>query len=242
MNKIYTASYTLRAADFGLYSRLRPSSILDIFQDIAGRHAIELGCDGPTLLSRGLAWVIVKQRYRVLGEAKMYQTVTVSTWPLVPGRVGYQREYRIADETGAAIVEGSSEWVLMDVSNRRIASVGNIYPLADHCAEKVFPDGFPRLRNFEPRDEGFACLPPFSDFDLNGHVNNTKYANYVLDALSPAQEDVISSFQLDYHREVLPGTRLHILHRRDADTVLARGDNDSGEKMFSCRIEFQKQE
>lgn len=238
MNKIFTAAYTLRAADFGLYSRLRPSSILDIFQDVAGRHAIELGCDGPTLLQRNLAWVIVKLRFRVLAEAKMYQPVLVSTWPLAPGRIGYQREYRIADEQGNTIAEGSSEWVLMDVSARRIASVGNVYPLEEHCQEKVFSDGFPRLRNFEPQGEGYCFLPPFSDFDLNGHVNNTKYANFVLDALNPEQQDVISSFQLDYHREVLPGVKLNILHRRDGNTVLARGDNEQGEKMFSCRIEF----
>ena len=238
MNRIYTARYTLRAADFGLYSRLRPSSILDIFQDVAGRHAIELGCDGPTLLRRDLAWVIVKLRYRVLAPAKMYQSVVVSTWPLAPGRIGYQREYRIADEQGNTIVEGSSEWVLMDVSARRIAAAGNIYPLNEYCGEKLFSDGFPRLRNFEPQDETYSCLPPFSDFDLNGHVNNTKYANFVLDALQPQPKDVISSFQLDYHREVLPGVKLNIVHRRDGNTVLARGDNEQGEKMFSCRIEF----
>jgi len=238
MNKVFTASYSLRAADFGLYSRLRPSSILDIFQDVAGRHAIELGCDGPALSRRNLAWVIVKLRYRVLAEAKMYQPVLVSTWPLPPGRIGYQREYRIADEQGNTIVEGSSEWVLMDISARRITSAGNIYPLSEYCQEKVFSDGFPRLRNFEPQGEAYSFLPPFSDFDLNGHVNNTKYANFVLDSLKPEKRDVISSFQLDYHREVLPGVELSLLHRRDGNVVQARGDSAQGEKMFSCRIEF----
>lgn len=235
MNKIFSSVYTLRAADFGLYSRLKPSSILDLFQDVAGRHAMELGCDGPTLLKRKLAWVIVKLRFRVLGTAHMYQPVTVSTWPLPAGRIGYQREYRISDAQGNTIVEGSSEWVLMDISSRRIAAAGNVYNLTEHCEEKVFSDGFPRLRAFEAEGEAYSCLPPFSDFDLNGHVNNTKYANYVLDALRLPENEVISSFQLDYHREVLPGKALEIYHRRDENVILARGENE-GEKMFSCRI------
>lgn len=237
MNKIFSSVYNLRAADFGVYSRLRPSSILDIFQDVAGRHAIELGCDGPTLLKKNLAWVIVKLRYRVLRPARMYQPVTVSTWPLAPGRIGYQREYRISGENGETLVEGSSEWVLMDISSRRIAAVGNVYPLDEYCEEKVFSDGFPRLRSFDAEGNSYNTLPPFSDFDLNGHVNNTKYANYVLDALCLSENEVISSFQLDYHREVLPGKSLEILHRREGNAILARGEHE-GEKMFSCRIEL----
>lgn len=241
MNKIYETSYTLRAADFGAWSRLRPSSILDLFQDVAGRHANELGVGFVPMMEKNIVWVIVKVRFRVLKEAQMYQNVHVRTWPLPPERIGYQREYVIADENGESIVEGSSEWVLMDFASRKIVAGGNVYPLTEHCTDKVFEDKFPRLRAFEAEGEGYSCLPPFSDFDMNGHVNNTKYANYVLDAISPAKDQVIRTFQMDYHREVLPGEKLTILTRREGDSLLARGENSAGEKMFSCRIEFESE-
>ena len=44
---------------------------------------------------------------------------------------------------------------------------------------------------------------------------------------------------MEYHREVLPGEELNILTCREGSTVLARGESSSGEKMFSCRIEFE---
>lgn len=242
MNRKLEAAYTLRAADFDTYSRLRPAAIMDLFQDVAGRHANILGCGGADLIGQNMVWVIVKLRLRILRQAAMYQPVTVSTWPLPPGRIGYQREYRISSLQGETIAEGSSEWVLMDISSRRIVSVGNVYPLTEHCTEQVFASRFPRLRSFEAEGEVYSCLPPFSDFDLNGHVNNTKYANYVLDALCPRRSDVITGFQMEYHREVLPGTPLTVLTRREENSVLARGENPEGEKMFSCCVEFAEKE
>lgn len=241
MNKIFESAYNLRAADFDRWERLRPSSILDLFQDVAGRHANELGVGFLPMMEKNIVWVIVKVRFRVLKQARMYQSVRIRTWPLPPERIGYQREYVIADENGENIVEGSSEWVLMDFESRRIVAGGNVYPLEEHCMDRVFEDKFPRLRSFEAEGDGYSLLPPYSDFDMNGHVNNTKYANFVLDAIVPGEDEVLRSFQMDYHREVLPGEKLSILFRRDGDTVSARGENGSGDKMFSCRMEFAKE-
>ena len=240
MNNIFEDSYRLRAADFDRWSRLRPASIMDLFQDVAGRHANELGVGAAPLLEKNLVWVIVKLRLRVLDEARMYQAVKVRTWPLPPERIGYRREYLITSEDGKPIVEGSSEWVLMDISSRRIVAGGDIYPLTEYCMDKNFEERFPRIRSFEADGEVYRFHPSFSDYDLNGHVNNTKYANFVLDSLSPEEELSLRALQMEYHREVRPGERLNIFSRREDGTVLARGESDSGEKMFSCRMEFEK--
>lgn len=240
MNNIYTAPYTLRSCDFGIYSRLRPASVLELFQDAAGRHSAALGCGTSDLLEKNLAWVLVRQRCRILSEAQMHQSVLVSTWPLAPGRVGYRREYRLSSLSGQVIAEGSSEWVIIDIASRRITPAGDIYPLTDFHNELIFPDGFPRLHSFLPEGEPYRIKPAFSDFDMNGHVNNTKYANYVLDAVPPRPDEVISAFRLDFHREILPGTELDIVSRREGGVLFARGESSSGEKMFSCCMEFSR--
>ena len=238
MNKTFEDSYRLRAADFDRWERLRPASILDLFQDIAGRHANELGVGKAPLLEKNIVWVIVKVRFRVLRQCRMYDSVRVRTWPLPPERIGYRREYLIMDEAGNPIVEGDSEWVLMDFESRKIVAGGEIYPLRDYCTDTAFPERFPRLRSFESEGEAYTMLPPWSDFDINGHVNNTKYANYVLDAMAPGESESLSSFSMEYHREVLPGEGLHVLTRREGKSIFARGENSAGKKMFSCRIEF----
>lgn len=240
MNKIFEDTYRLRAADFDRWSRLRPASIMDLFQDIAGRHANELGVGIATLGPKNLAWVIVKLRFRVLRDCKMYDSVRVRTWPLPPERIGYRREYLITDDAGESIVEGSSEWVLMDFESRKIVPGGSIYPLDEFCMVKNYEDRFPRTRGFEAQGDAYTLTPPWSDFDVNGHVNNTKYANFVLDAVAPGEGQRIRELRMEYHREVLPGEKLHILTRREGGALYARGESDSGERMFSCCIEFDE--
>ncbi len=241
MNKVFEDIYNLRAADFDRWERLRPASILDLFQDIAGRHANILGVGATELLKKNTVWVLVKVRFQVLKEARMYQRVKLRTWPLPPDRVGYRREYLILDEEDNIIVKGSSDWVLMDFESRKIVPAGNIYPLTEYCEKRNFEERFPRLRSFEPDGELYSFLPPWSDFDMNGHINNTKYANFVLDAVSPGPDEHLRELRIEYHREVLPGERLSILTRRDGDSLLARGENSEGEKMFSCFMEFSRE-
>lgn len=241
MNRSFEDSYSLRAADFDRWENLRPASIMDLFQDIAGRHANILGVGATDLIKKNTVWVLVKQRFRVLKDTKMYQRVKVRTWPLPPDRVGYRREYLISDEKGDAIVEGSSEWVLMDIESRKIVPAGQIYPLSEYCEKKNFGDRFPRLRSFEPSLEPYSCRPPYSDFDVNGHVNNTKYPNFVLDAINPGPGEKLKELRIEYHREVLPGEELGILIRREGDTLLARGESSTGERMFSCYMEFGRE-
>lgn len=238
MNNIFEDMYNLRAADFDRWSKLRPSAIMDLFQDIAGRHANELGIGLEALPKKNTVWILVKLRFRVLKDAHMYQRVRVRTWPLPPERIGYVREYVIADENGESIVEGSSEWVLMDFSSRKIVRIEDLYPLEEFYEKRNYDDRFPRLRNFEAEGNVFSFTPPFSDFDMNGHVNNTKYANFVFDAISPKEPFAFREFQMDFHREVLPGEKLNIILGSQDNSILARGENEAGEKMFSCRIEL----
>ena len=236
MNNFFEDSYNLRAADFDRWSTLRPSAIMDLFQDIAGRHANELGCGLEALMKKNIVWILVKLRFRVLNEAHMYQQVKVRTWPLPPQRISYTREYLISDENGEPIVEGSSEWVLMDFSSRKIVALGDIYPLENFCEKRNFEERFPRLRAFDA-ESAYSFLPPYSDFDMNGHVNNTKYANFVLDAIAPEKALPLKELRMEYHREVLPGEKLNILTARQDSIILARGENEAGEKMFTCHIE-----
>ena len=238
MNRSFEDSYSLRAADFDRWENLRPASIMDLFQDIAGRHANILGVGAADLIKKNTVWVLVKQRFRILRDTKMYQRVKVRTWPLPPDRVGYRREYLISDENGEAIVEGSSEWVLMDFEARKIVPAGQIYPLSEYCEKRNFEDRFPRLRSFEPNTEPYFCQPPYSDFDINGHVNNTKYPNFVLDAINPQAREKLRELRIEYHREVLPGEKLSILIRRDGEALLARGENSMEQLNIFSPAEF----
>ena len=236
MKPSFEREHYLRTSDFDKRGKLNPASILDLFQDAAGCHADELGIGSDEMLRRNLLWVVVKIKFRILADPAMHQRVTVKTWPLPQSRVSFRREYRIEDGDGKALVIGSSEWTFMSASERKLALVKDVYPLEEYITEQSFEGRLGRIRDFEAEGEPYVVRPGFSDLDMNGHVNNIRYAAFVMDALDPAEEELIDSFQIDYHREVMEGEALRLFTSRREGEILAKGVNEAGETMFTCRV------
>ncbi|MBR5783405.1 MAG: hypothetical protein IKY33_04185 [Clostridia bacterium] len=242
MNTMWKGEYTLRAVDFDKYGRLQPAAILGLFQDAAGQHSEELGLGFDAMLERCYLWVLIRVRFDIFRPAKRYQKVIIKTWPLSPTRLSYRREYCMEDTDGNTLVSGSSEWVVMHSQKRRLLSVPDLYPFTEgFCKQVMFEGRLPKVPDFEADTPSHTVSAGFSELDMNNHVNNTKYANFIMDAVAPAQEDAVKSFQIDYRKEVLQGTKLHIHYLKDENGLLAKGLDDDGTNMFACSISFQKQ-
>lgn len=240
MAEIFERNYDLRTSDFDCFGSILPGAVLDIFQDIAGRHSQSLKVGVDDLKEKNLIWVLVKVRFEVLGKLKMHQQIKVKTWPLPPSRVTLRREYLISDEEGNLLIKGASEWAVVHIKRRRIMPALGIYniPDGDFCTENAIDGKLTKIHDFTPEEVGFEVVPRFCDIDVNGHVNNTKYANFVMDAIPPENKE-ISSFQIDYHREVLKGCRLIIHTKCEENDVTALGKSNEGETMFSCKMSFK---
>lgn len=237
MNSVFERKFNLRASDFDCYVRMTPSAILDLFQEVAGAHAEELGIGFHPLIEKKMLWVIVRAKYTVIKQPEIHTSVTVKTWPLPPTRLGFRREYLIEDLDGNTLIKGTSDWVLMHSEERKLIPCGDIYPKGYiFCGDKNFEEKTARLRDFEADSGTFTVIPAFCDLDMNGHVNNTKYANFVLNSLNLNRNEVIETFQTDYHHEVKRDTALNIHIKRDGKEILAKGTDTGGENMFFSKI------
>ena len=239
MNNIYEQIFPLRTCDFDRYSRLKPCAILDIFQEVAGSHANELGVGFDEMLKKDLMWVITKVKFEILKNPKTHTSVRVVTWPLTPSKITLQREYEIYSLDGELLIRGSSEWVFMHAKLRKFMPAGDIYPLTEFYKKEAFEGKFTKIPKCDFDDIFTKISPRFCDFDLNGHVNNTKYANFVLNQINPKENDALSFMQIDYHREIRDGEEINLYIKNENSMVFAKGTNDS-ETLFNCKIDFKK--
>lgn len=239
MNKLWEKEYILRASDFDKFVNIKPSAVLDLFQDAAGQHAEEIGVGFDEMIKRSYLWVLTKIKFKVIANLESYQKVIVKTWPLSPNRFSYRREYAIEDENGERLIVGSSEWVVIDSEKRRLVSAPDLYPFTDGFhTETMCEEKLSKVEDFEVMGEPYIVNTGFSDLDVNDHINNTKYANYVLDALNPEKAEELKGFQIDYRKEVLGGMKLCIHHKKEDETVLVKGQNDDGDTMFACKLYY----
>ncbi|MBQ6886663.1 MAG: hypothetical protein IJN54_04030 [Lachnospiraceae bacterium] len=237
---MWEKEYALRASDFDKYNHIKPSSVLDLFQDAAAQHAIETGVGYDDLIGRSYIWVLLKVKFKIISDPQKFQKVTVKTWPLEPNKFIYRREYCIENESGKRLIVGSSEWVIIHSEKRRLVPNTKLYDFADGFhPEMMFEEKLEKVDDFEPSGTPRIVNAGFCEIDVNNHVNNTKYANYVLDAVVPSEADELVDFQIDYRKEVLEGTELKIYHKKDENVVLAKGLNNNGDIMFACRLEYK---
>lgn len=233
----------MRAGDFDKFDRIMPSAILDLFQDAAGQHAEEIGVGFGDMLARNYLWVLTRVKFKILSAPTRYGTVIVKTWPLPPNRFTYRREYCVEDLLGQKLIIGSSEWAIIDSKERRLVSDPDLYPFKDgFCEEVSFEGKLGKVHNFETDDEPYTINVGYSELDINGHVNNTKYANYVMNALNPEKDYVIDTFQIDYRKEIMQDTRLSVYCVKDKNVISTVGKRHDGEISFVCKIELKEED
>lgn len=232
MKNKYEAQIRLRTSDFDTCGNIKPSSVLDLFQEVAGSHADKLGCGFDDLVKKDLLWVVTKVKYKVLRDVPMHSTVTVCTWPSKPSRVAFEREYKILDENGQTLIIGTSQWTVMHKEKRTLVLVNDIYPLTEFCEDKNFEQKLSKVPDFEGADYEKTIYPAYCELDRNGHVNNIRYADYVLNTIDLGAKK-ISDFQIDFHREIKKDMPVLVSAAKNEDTLLAKGTSEEGEKMFS---------
>lgn len=232
----YKMSCALCDSNFDACGTVKPRRIMEFLQDAAGEHAKRLGFGWDKLDQTGCLWVLSKMKIRfyrpVTRDVGKFELVT---WPLKPVRFFAERCFAATDEEGKTLFQATSIWLVIDRSTRKIVSANaleNIYN-ADfdeaHC--DVAPD-FERFR----RDESFAfCYEKAvrrSDLDINGHVNNTNYIDYALDALDPTER--VREAEIVYQKELVYGDTVAIYTKRNGNFVYVIGEKS--ETSFTVKL------
>lgn len=173
---------TVEISDCDATGRWKPSAMLIRMQEAAECHAAELGFPRQRLLEAGMCWVIYRQRMTLRRVPEFGEALRLCTWPAPVEGVLFPRHYRFETPAGAPLAEATSSWVLIDIHTRRplrpTALPGSIP--TDPEAERPLP-GMLRL----PAD--VQALETrrvrWSELDVNGHMNNARYADWLCDAL-----------------------------------------------------------
>lgn len=244
MNYVHTTNYSVTTLHADCFGRARISSLLRFAQDAAEEHCLQLGTDWNSMAKRNYFWAVIRQRMEITRLPRTGETVTVKTWPMPTSRVAYPRATAGYDEAGNELFRVISLWVIMDRTSRamiRPDKSGIDVFGTTFGSELKAPSGLP-AGTFE-----HELLRPvsFSDLDVNGHMNNTRYLDWVCDLL-PAdfhREHPIKGFTICYMSEALEGQQLQ-LSWSDGEVLrvdgnLSQTSVDAGHtRIFSAQVEF----
>lgn len=220
MLKTYTQEFRIASYQTDVSARIRPSAILEIMQEMAGAHAELLDVGRTRLLPMNLAWVLTRVEVRMERYPLSGEIVTVETFPMPNRRVFFPRYFIFRDEQGRQIGCAGSLWVVLDITTRKMANAAEIAPLLPDNRDLTAPMGMPATVEEIAADAQEASrIPVYTDLDMNGHVNNTRYLDWCCNALGVdvMRNHVLRQFAVNYNQEILPNQEIR--------TVLRHGEN-----------------
>ena len=187
-------------------------SICNYLQEAASEHAASLGFSKTDFSASGenISWVLTRivvsmDRYPAWGER-----VEVATWPRGGRRIAAWRDFELFDASGARIGAASSEWMLIDLATRKPVAVPQSVFEASDPADGLALGETPFTR-FRYPAEAPSSEPPLSlrsrksDIDLNGHVNNVHYVEWMLEPCRSARP---ASMEIVFRSETFAGDEM----------------------------------
>lgn len=173
-------------------------TLLDHMQEVAGRHALQLGWGLPELQANDLTWVLARYHFILPRWPLTAGPMTVSTWP--SGRRGLYafRDFHVTGEGCPGGVKGTSAWVILDMVRRRPARLDHLDLDFEPAAGRMIDDEFrslPAVQGAPGSGESFAVRP--EDIDVNDHVNNLVYLDWARQLLPPGGGEDRGALELE---------------------------------------------
>lgn len=242
MSNFYEYNIRLNGLDVDGRGQCKASALLNHLQNAATLAAENGGFSRETLVERyGAFWMLARSWYRLARPLRYEDSLSVRTWHRgAKGAIMY-RDYDIL-ANGQPVGESVSAWVLADVNSRKLMRLGSIVEFeGTDGGELCKTMTLAKLR--QPGDLRDAERRPmrYSDCDMNGHVNNTRYADFACDAVGMerlSEDRYLAEMQLGYLAECRPGEVLTLQTSGLGDSRFVRGVDDAGKARFESALYF----
>ena len=246
MEPLYVKEFEVSPVAVDRYGRLKLSQMLGYLQDIAGDHSAILGTNQNALMDKNLFWAIIRHRVQITRLPGTGEKLRLETWPMPTTRTAYPRSTIAYDEQGNECFRSISLWILMDATTRAMVLPGKsgveVSGLIRGCELQAPSSLIPKeMANSQTR------TVRYTDLDLNGHMNNCRYPDWVMDLLPSSFHDghEVRELTLCYMSEVTEQEEV-TLHWDLTDgpvlTVEALRNQENmptaHSRVFSARVEF----
>ena len=184
-DKFYTLekTYPISMSEYDLQYRLKPAALLNLLQDIGARNIFGTPFGNQELNAQNLGWFLVRYRIEFDKYPKELSEISLRTENRGTIRQTAYRDFEAYTTEGERILRATTSWLMVDLETKSLVNI-----------EQKFPD----IKKFEKREDDLTLRKlktitewnkektfhvRYEDLDMNGHVNNTIYMSWAIEAL-----------------------------------------------------------
>ena len=240
MGQYFEQEFTVDSRAVDMFRQCRPSALLGYMQEAATLASLDLGASGPEILAKyNCIWMIARLWVEMDKPLAWNDRFTVRTWHRKTAGASVYRDFDLFQD-GMPIGQGVSTWVMADVDSRKLFRMRELAEFQGTDGGELCKDiKLHRVPMPERFDSRVLREMHYSDTDMNGHINNVRYADFLCDAVhleEVGRGKFVSGFQVCFLSECRAGETIAIDCALRADGCCARGMGPDGKERFECAL------
>lgn len=181
---LYRNKFRIRISELDSRGRVRLPALLEYLQETAASHAGKLKLHNDDMMEDSLGWVLTKLYIELDGLEEPGDSLTVESWASGSNRLYANRDFRLLTESGKEMGRATSSWLVLDLESRRPAKTGELFKMIKELERApLLEHKFSRLPRLESSDYEQDYLVNFNHIDINRHVNNVRYVDWLLETI-----------------------------------------------------------
>lgn len=182
---------------------------MDLAQEAAGLHAVELGFGYEELIKNNTAWILSRVNIKFVDTPMWRDDITLTTWHKGANRLFFLRDFIMTDKDGKERVKATTSWLVLNLETRRLVRDPMLMEDGTVCTENVIetPADKVQMPKDIPAELVMEHVVAYSDVDMNNHTNNAMYMQWAMDAVDYeiASTKAVKEVTINFNRETKAG-------------------------------------
>lgn len=248
MENIHREAYKVKFNETDYSTKIKMHSLINYMQETSSIHAELLGVGYEDLKKLNLFWVVSRLKIKMKRYVHWNEDVIVETWPSGVDKMFFTRSFRIYDGQENPIGDINAAYLLVAEDSMFPQRISKL-PIDIPSIENRF-EPYERLEKIKfPKGDKILAAEKkvtYNDIDLNIHVNNEKYIEWVEDCfpLDMYKDMRIETLQLNFIKEAKFGEEISFYKYddlEDKNTYYIEGvEKQSGTQIFQCKLTFNR--
>jgi acyl-ACP thioesterase len=222
-NGFWEYNFRVRSFDVDQNNNMTLTSISEYLQEVAGDHANTMGFGYRQVVLQQMAWILGGIKIEVERLPLWEEEIRVKTWVVENNRFTSRRDFQWYDQAGNVLVNASTNWILLNTERRRPVAIDSMnFQVTLHPEQKATSSEVSSIRAKFDEVDSSEYQVRYSDLDMVGHMNNTKYIQLFLDYYTPDfhNSHQIKSLDINFKNEAQYQDKLELSVMQNTDSHL----------------------
>ena len=166
--------------------------------------------------------------------------ITLETWPKGIDRLFALRDFLFLNNSGEVLARATTSWIIIDFTTRRPQKLDLVEPFRYSNIDRHAISAKPERLVLTSASNPWQHRVVHSDIDMNQHVNNIRYLDWMMDASNTEhhQKKKVEIIQIDFLQEVKPDEIIE-LHRQQSSPSewdISGRNITSGKTSFNAKL------